>query len=88
VNLTVNGNPIGFTATGINTQTLDIFNFSQPVLPGDVFGIHKQLHTSGTAGVSGAFLRIQEFPTTVPEPGTVALIAACGLGLLSSRRIY
>jgi hypothetical protein len=86
VTLTVNGNPIGFTATGLNSQALDLFNFTQPVLPGDVFGIHKQLHTSGTAGVSGAFLRIQEYPTGVPEPGTLALVAVSSSAMLMVRR--
>lgn len=74
VSLSVNGSPIGFTATGLSTQTLDLFNFSQPVQPGDIFSIHKQLNVNGTALVSGAFLRIAEYPTpAVPEPASLAL---------------
>ncbi len=87
VGLSVNGNPIGFTATGLTTQTLNLFNFSQPVQPGDIFSIHKQLSVSGTAGVSGAFLRIQEYPTpSVPEPGCLTLVAMAMSGLALRRR--
>ncbi len=74
VSLAINGNPIGFTATGLGTQTLDLFNFSQPVMPSDIFSIHKQLNVNGTALVSGAFLRVAEYPTpAVPEPASLAL---------------
>jgi hypothetical protein len=86
VNLAVNGNPIGFTATGLGTQTLDLFNFSQPVLPGEIFSIHKQLEVNGTALVSGAFLRIAEYPTGVPEPGSLALCAMSSLAFAATRR--
>lgn len=87
VGLTVNGNPIGFTATGLGTQTLDLFNFSQPVLPGDIFGIHKQVSVAGSAGVSGAFLRMQEYPTPwIPEPTSFALVTVSLALLAVSRR--
>jgi hypothetical protein len=78
VGLTVNGNPISFTATGLGTGSLDLFNFSQPVLPGNIFGIHKQAQVDGSIVSNGAFLRIQEYPTTVPEPTSLALFAMAG----------
>lgn len=83
VGLSINGNPIMYTATGIGTGTLDLFNFSQPVLPGDIFEIHKQvLVDSGV--IAGGFLRIQEYPT-VPEPACLALLAVTG-GLIAGTR--
>ena len=87
VSLSVNGSPIGFTATGLSTQTLDLFNFSQPVQPGDIFSIHKQLNVNGTALVSGAFLRIAEYPTpAVPEPASLALLMFGSVSLCGTRR--
>jgi hypothetical protein len=87
VGLSVNGNPIGFTATGLGGQTLDLFNFSQPVMPGDIFTIQKQLQVAGTANVSGAFLRISQYPTPhVPEPGTIMMAAMAISGLSLWRR--
>jgi hypothetical protein len=87
VGLSVNGNPIGFTANGLGGQTLDLFNFSQPVQPGDIFTIQKQLQVAGTAGVSGAFLRIQQWPTpAVPEPSAIVLaLGGLAAGLLRRR---
>jgi hypothetical protein len=75
VSLTINGNPITYTATGLGTGSLDMFNFSQTVLPGDIFGIHKQALVDGSITANGAFLRIQEYPTSVPEPTCLALFA-------------
>jgi hypothetical protein len=86
VSLTVNGNPIGYTATGIGTGTLDLFNFSQPVLPGEIFGIHKKALVDGSIVANGAFLRIQEYPTTVPEPTCLALLAISGFAIAQIRR--
>jgi hypothetical protein len=88
VGLSVNGNPITFTATGLGTGSLDLFNFSQSVLPGDVFGIHKQALVDGSIIANGPFLRIQEYPTTVPEPTSLALLAlgACMIAQLRRRR--
>jgi hypothetical protein len=85
VGLTVNGNPISFTATGLGTGTLDLFNFSQLVFPGDIFGIHKQALVDGTIVQNGAFLRIQQYPTT-PEPASLALIVVGGLVVAGVRR--
>lgn len=85
VGLSVNSSPITFTATGIGTGTLDLFNFSQPVLPGDVFRIHKQAFVDGSL-ISAGFLRLQEYPTTVPEPASLALFAIAGLIAAATRR--
>jgi hypothetical protein len=86
VDLTVNGNPISFTATGLGTGSLDLFNFSQSVLPGDIFGIHKKALVDGSITANGAFLRIQEYPTTVPEPTCLALFAMGALMYARVRR--
>jgi hypothetical protein len=75
VGLSVNGNPITFTATGLGTGSLDLFNFSQPVLPGDIFGIHKQALVDGSIFTNASFLRLQQYPTGVPEPTSLALFA-------------
>jgi hypothetical protein len=88
VGLTVNGNPIGFTAAGLGTQSLTLNNFSQPVLPGDVFGIHKQVLVDGAIdAMGGPLIRMQQYPTPwVPEPMSIALIATGGLALSLMRR--
>jgi hypothetical protein len=85
VGLTVNGNPISFTATGLGSGNLDMFNFSQVVMPGDIFGIHKQALVDGSIVANGAFLRIHEYPT-VPEPACLALLAIGGLMASGMRR--
>jgi hypothetical protein len=86
--LTVNGNPIGFTATGLGTQTLNLFGFSQPVLPGDVFVIHKQALVDGAIdAMGGPLIRMQQYPTPwVPEPTSLALAAVGCLALAVMRR--
>lgn len=86
VSLTVNGNPISFTATGLGTGSLDLYNFSQSVLPGDIFGIHKKALVDGSIVANGAFLRIQEYPTTVPEPTCLAIFAMGALMYARVRR--
>lgn len=86
VNITINGSPIGYTATGLGTQTLNLFNFSQPVMPGDIFFIHKRFNTVGSGGVTGAFVRLQQWPTPwVPEPMSFGL-AAMGAVIFSGMR--
>ncbi len=72
--LSVNGSAITFDMTGLGTPTLDLFNFSSPVLPGDILVIEKFAEVYPT---SGPMLRIEEYPT--PEPASAALI---GLGSL------
>lgn len=84
VGLSVNGNPITFSATGLGTGTLDLFNFSQFVQPGDIFRIHKQALVDGSS-FAGAFLRLQEYPT-VPEPACLALLAMGGASIAGTRR--
>jgi len=75
--LTVNGTSITFDMAGLGTPTLDLFNFSQPVLPGDIFVIEKFVEVYPT---TGPMLRIEEYPT--PEPASAALIGAGALLLL------
>ena len=83
--MTVNGNPIGFNANGFGTPNLDLFNFSQPVLPGDILNIRKQIHVfANTTGVPGFLMEIQEYPT--PEPASAALIGLGSLALMARRR--
>jgi hypothetical protein len=86
VSLHVNNTAISYTATGINSTTLDLFNFSQPVLPGDIFTIHKQTLVASSILQNGSFLRIQEYPTTVPEPTALALVAIGGIAMFHTRR--
>lgn len=86
VGLSVNGAPIGYTATGLGTGSLDLFNFSQPVLPGDIFEIRKQALVDGNIVSNGAFLRIQEYPTSVPEPTCLAILATGVLAASLRRR--
>ena len=86
LDLRVNGSSISYTAS-ISGAMLTLDNFSQPVLPGDVFEIDKTMVLTGTsAGTSGLLFRIAEYPTTkVPEPTGVAL-TACGLLMTLRRR--
>jgi hypothetical protein len=90
LNVDINGTNIGYTATGLGTQTLNLFNFSQPVMPGDVLSILKRAWvTPAPSGTTGPMLRIQEYPTpfiNVPEPS--ALVLALGglvVGMLRRR---
>jgi hypothetical protein len=84
MSVTVNGNPIVFnqTITGIN---LTIDSFSQPVLPGDVMVIEKDLITTvNVVGPGQTLFQILEYPT--PEPGSAALMTL-GLGMFGRPRI-
>lgn len=85
----INGTSITYDAT-ISGTTIDLDNFSQPVLPGDIFQIRKVLLTltDNVAGPDTVVARILEYPTTnIPEP-TTALLLLCGsmLGLSIRRR--
>ncbi len=89
VSLEINGNPITFNPTGLGTQELWLDTFSQPVLPGDVFTIHKQAEVfPNSAGATGVeLMRLLEFPTpAIPEPGSLALVAVGSLVLFGMRR--
>lgn len=88
VSLSINGSPIGYTSNITNSGlTLDLFNFSQPVMPGDIFTIHKQINTVGSGGVSGAFIRLQQYPTPyfVPEPTSFTITGMSSLAFLAMR---
>ena len=85
VKLSVNGVPIGFSSAGLGTQDLWLDTFSQPVLPGDILTIEKEVEAFPlSAGTGGPILRLQEYPT--PEPASAALIATGSLVLLGTRR--
>lgn len=84
VKVLVNGTTIGFSSSGLGTPVLDLFDFSQPVLPGDILEIQKIVGAYDTTTVSGAFLRILEYPT--PEPASLALLSLGGLSFLRRRK--
>ena len=85
VNLSINGNPIGFNALGVGTPDLWLDTFSQPVLPGDILVVQKVADVPGFGTVipAGPFLRISEYPT--PEPVSAALLGLGSLLVLGRR---
>lgn len=82
VSLTVNGNLILFNPTGLNSPDLWLDNFSQPVLPGDILQIRKQVDTFATSALFT--MTIEEYPT--PEPASAALVGLGSLLVLCRRR--
>jgi hypothetical protein len=83
VNLTVNGNPIGFNTVGLGTTDLWLDTFSQPVLPGDVLEVRKTALTFATPALFSMI--IEEYPT--PEPASASLIGIGSLLIMARRRI-
>jgi PEP-CTERM motif len=85
VKLSINGTPIGFVPTGLGTQDLWLDTFSQPVLPGDIFVVEKEVEAFPLPpGSTGPILRISEFPT--PEPASLALLGLGSLSVLGRRK--
>jgi hypothetical protein len=86
VNLLINGGPIAFLPTGLGTADLWLDNFSQPVLPGDILTVNKEVQVfASTGGVPGApLLTIEEYPT--PEPASAALLSLGSLLVLGRRK--
>lgn len=86
----INGTSITFNTTISGSGTvLDLDTFSQPVLPGDVLEIDKQLGpmTAQFVGPNTLVTSLLEFPTTnVPEPSTMLLSLLGGIGLSALRR--
>jgi len=86
LSLEINGNPITFIPTGVGTKNLWLDQFSQPVQPGDILTIHKQVDVFNTAGDTQApLVRMEEYPTPVPEPAT-CLLMVLGLAVVALRR--
>ena len=84
----IDGTSISYTSSVIGNQ-LNIDNFSQPVLPGQVLEIDKQFQATTQHGVTPTTLiyTLLQYPTTtIPEPATTAS-ALVGLALLAMRRV-
>lgn len=87
VDLLVNGSSITFNALGLGTPNLWLDTFSQPVLPGDILEIRKVVEVFPVVPTnSGPILRIEEYPTPIPEPGSLVLAAVSSLVLIGMRR--
>jgi hypothetical protein len=81
----VNGQPASnLTIAGVGTGNLSFY--FDPVLPGSIIQIRKDLVYSGPAGaVFTGTLAVHEYPTGVPEPTTLGLLALGGLCALRRR---
>ena len=90
--LRINGSSITFNATISGPGTvLDLDTFSQPVLPGDVLEIDKQLGPLSAlfVGPGTTVNSLLEYPTTtIPEPGSIVLALCCTITSLAVRRIW
>lgn len=81
--VTVNGSAITFNETIIG-NSLSIDTFSQPVLPGDVMVIEKDLiTTSNVVGPGETLFQVLEYPT--PEPTSLTLLGMGTVALLRRR---
>ncbi len=77
----VNGNSISYSAS-VTGQTLNIDNFSQPVLPGQILEIEKhfEITTQNIVAPNTLLFTLAEFPTTtIPEPASLSLLVIFGL---------
>lgn len=85
VKLSINGSTIGFNDMGLGTQDLWLDTFSQPVLPGDIFVIQKEVVVFPVPPpTTGPILRLAEYPT--PEPASLGLMGIGSLLVLARRR--
>lgn len=83
--ITVNGVPITFNETIVGND-LTVDGFSQPVLPGDIFVIQKDLiTTSNIVAPDQTMFQMLEYPT--PEPASAAVIGVGSMVLLAKRRL-
>ena len=82
----INGSSIGYSSN-ILGNTVDLDNFSQPVLPGDTLEIDKVIEalTDNVAGPGTTVVNILQYPTTIPEPTSVLLLLL-GAPLAAIRR--
>lgn len=85
--LEVDGVPITFNTSLSGVNTLNIDTFSQPVLPGQILRIEKQfaITTLNFSQPNTLAYTLLEYPTTIPEPGTLALLM-CGLTAVAITR--
>lgn len=83
----INGVSIGYSAS-VTGSTLNIDHFSLPVFPGQVLEIDKQfaVTTVNFVGPNTLIYTLAEFPTTIPEPASLALLGLGGLALFALRR--
>ncbi len=81
----VNGQPAtGLSITGVGTNTLSFF--FDPVAPGSIVQIRKELVYTGNPGaVFAGTLAVHEYPTGVPEPATLGLLGVAALCVLRRR---
>ncbi|MEN1680232.1 MAG: hypothetical protein AAGJ46_11625 [Planctomycetota bacterium] len=83
----VNGTSITYSEV-VTPTTIDLFNFSQLVMPGDVLEIDKTLValTENFVGPNTTVASILQYPT-IPEPTTAVLAILPAIGLAMRRRL-
>jgi PEP-CTERM motif len=84
----VNGSSISFN-TNITGTVLTLDSFSIPVSPGDILELDIDLVTTANVigpGASVTLFSVQQFPTAIPEPASMALLGLGGLAIFGRRR--
>ncbi|MEM8945373.1 MAG: PEP-CTERM sorting domain-containing protein [Planctomycetota bacterium] len=83
----IDGVPITYSQS-VSGSVLDIDNFSQPVLPGQVLEIEKQfaVTTLNFSPPNTLAYTLLEYPTTIPEPATALLVGTAIIGFVVQRR--
>lgn len=89
IDVRIDGTSISYATSVTGGNTLNIDNFSQPVLPGQVLEIDKQFEatTEQFVGPNTLVYTLLQYPTTtIPEPACIAS-ALAGLALLAMSRV-